>query len=79
MRISLSLSVYEHAAAVIGRTPWEVSRDKELLWQAQSEAFELYGHFPVVVGTDIYNIEAEAYGCTVAEPAPPVRVKTPQR
>jgi uroporphyrinogen decarboxylase len=71
MRIPLSLSVYEHAAAVIGRTPWEVSRDKELLWQAHSAAYEIYNHFPVIVGTDIYNIEAEAYGCVVAEPAPP--------
>ena len=27
MKIPLSLSVYEHAARLIGRTPWEVSRD----------------------------------------------------
>ena len=29
--MELSPSVYEHAAAVIGRTPWDVSRDAELL------------------------------------------------
>jgi len=71
MKIPLSLSVYEHAAAVIGRTPWEVSRDADLLRQAHQEAYRLYRHFPMVVGIDIYNIEAEAYGCTVERPAPP--------
>lgn len=58
-------SVYEHAARVIGRTPWEVSRDGELLAQGHIEAFRLYSHRPVVVGIDIYNLEAEAYGATV--------------
>ncbi|MHB0875680.1 MAG: uroporphyrinogen decarboxylase family protein [Anaerolineae bacterium] len=69
MRIPLSLSVYEHAAALIGRTPWDVSRSGELLWQAHREAYRLYHHFPVTIGIDIYNVEAEAYGCTVSRPA----------
>jgi uroporphyrinogen decarboxylase len=58
-------SVYEHAARVIGRTPWEVSRDGGLLAQGHIEAFRLYSHHPVVVGIDIYNLEAEAYGARV--------------
>jgi len=61
-------SVYEHAARLIGRTPWEVSRDARLLHDGHAEAFRLYRHSPVVVGVDIYNLEAEAYGATVAEP-----------
>lgn len=62
-------SVYEHAAAVIGETPWRVSRDPELLFRAHAEAFQRYRHSPVVVGIDIYNLEAEACGATIAEPA----------
>jgi uroporphyrinogen decarboxylase len=66
--MDLAPSVYEHAAAVIGETPWRVSRDLELLFQAHVEAFHLYRHAPVVVGIDIYNLEAEAYGATILEP-----------
>lgn len=61
-------SVYEHCAALIGRSPWDVSRDADLLLAGQAEAFRRYGHAPVVVGVDIYNLEAEAYGATVAAP-----------
>ncbi len=61
-------AVYEHAARLIGRTPWEVSRDKELLIQGHRAAFEKYRHKPVVVGIDVYNPEAEAFGAVVAEP-----------
>jgi len=68
MRIPLSLSVYEHAARLIGATPWEASRDPELLYRAHAAAYETYRHTPVVVGIDIYNLEAEAYGCAVDHP-----------
>ncbi len=68
MKIPLSLSVYEHAARFVGRTPWEVSRDGELLWQAHRKAYRLYRHTPVVIGIDIYNLEAEAYGCCIQNP-----------
>lgn len=66
--MDFSPSVYEHAAVLIGRTPWEVSRDAELLFEAHAEAFRRYRHAPVVVGIDIYNLEAEAYGGVVARP-----------
>ncbi len=69
MRIGLSLSVYEHAAALIGRSPWEVSRDADLMFQAHRRAYGLYHHFPVTVGIDIYNLEAEAYGCHIQRPS----------
>jgi len=62
-------SVYEHAARVIGKNPWEVSRNGQLLSKAHIEAFRLYNHCPVVVGIDIYNLEAEAYGAIVDSPA----------
>lgn len=60
--------MYEHAAAIIGRTPWEVSRDAELLFQAHAAAYRLYRQTPVMPGIDIYNLEAEAYGATVENP-----------
>ena len=66
--MDFSPSVYEHAAFLIGRTPWEVSRDAELLLEAHAEAFRRYRHAPIVVGIDIYNLEAEAYGGVVDQP-----------
>ncbi len=68
MKIPLSLSVYEHAAALIDATPWDASRDAQVCWRAHRAAYELYEHFPVVVGIDIYNLEAEAYGCEIRRP-----------
>ena len=67
--MQFSPSIYEHAARVIGKSPWEVSRSSELLFQGHAEAFRLYRHQPVVVGIDIYNLEAEAYGATVEKPS----------
>jgi len=61
-------SVYEHAARVIDRRPWDVSRDAELMFQGHAEAYRLYAHRPIVVGVDIYNLEAEAYGAPVRDP-----------
>jgi uroporphyrinogen decarboxylase len=61
-------AVYEHAAFLIGRSPWEASRDAELLRRGHAAAFRLYRHTPVVVSIDIYNLEAEAYGAAVRQP-----------
>jgi uroporphyrinogen decarboxylase len=66
--MELSPSVYEHAAAHIGRTPWDVSRDGELLFAAHAAAYRTYRHSPIMPGIDIYNLEAEAYGATVENP-----------
>ncbi|MBM4019411.1 MAG: hypothetical protein FJ288_14000 [Planctomycetes bacterium] len=68
MGIQFSPSVYEHAARLINRTPWDVSRDPELLFQGHAAAYRLYEHRPIVVGIDIYNLEAEAYGAAVPQP-----------
>ena len=61
-------SVYEHAAFLIGRIPWEVSRDADLMFEAHAEAYRRYRHRPIVVGIDIYNLEAEAYGGVIERP-----------
>ncbi|HRZ54303.1 MAG TPA: uroporphyrinogen decarboxylase family protein [Candidatus Paceibacterota bacterium] len=64
-RIPFTPVVYEHAARFVGRTPWEVSRDAELLFEAHRAAFLEYRHDVIAVGIDIYNLEAEAYGARV--------------
>ncbi len=61
-------AVYEHAALLVGRSPWDVSRDAELTYQAHRLAYLRYRHGPVVVSIDIYNLEAEAYGAVVRRP-----------
>jgi len=66
--MELSPSVYEHAAAMIGRRPWEVSRDPELLFAAHAAAYRVYRQTPIMPGIDIYNLEAEAYGAVVEDP-----------
>ena len=58
-------AVLEHAAALIGRSPWEVSRHARLLHEAHQRAFELYNHSPIVSGIDVYHAEVEAWGVTV--------------
>ena len=78
--MQFSPSVYEHAARVIDKSPWEVSRDGDLLARGNIEAYRLYQHKPVVVGIDIYNLEAEAYGATIrrsAGNAPPAICEHP--
>jgi uroporphyrinogen decarboxylase len=59
--------VYEHAAALINRRPYEVAFDSSLLASAHAEAFRRYRHSPVVVGIDVYNVEAEAYGAVLQD------------
>lgn len=59
---------YDHAAYLIGKQPWEVSRDCTLLVSAQLEAMRKYSYDTCIVGLDIYNVEAEAYGCKLDEP-----------
>lgn len=64
-RFPFAPTIYEHAAAVIGKTPSELAQSAELLIKGQLEAYRLYGHDLVTVGVDIYNIEAEALGAAV--------------
>ena len=68
MKIPFSPSVYEHAARFVGRSPYEVSRDPDLLFEGHRLAWLEYRHRPIVVGIDIYNLEAEAYGARVDVP-----------
>lgn len=60
--------VYEHAAAFLGRSPWEVGYSADLLVQAHEAAWKEYHHSPLTVGIDVYNLEAECYGARVEKP-----------
>jgi len=53
---------------MVERSPWDVSRDADLMFEGHKRAFSLYHHTPVVVGIDIYNIETEAYGAKIQNP-----------
>jgi len=64
-RVPFCPAVYEHKAALIGTTPSRLSRDAALFEQALIREAELYRPDMLVVGCDVYNIEAEAAGCTV--------------
>lgn len=64
-RVPFCPAVYEHKAALIGTTPSRLSRDAGLFEQALIREVELYRPDMLVVGCDVYNIEAEAAGCTV--------------
>jgi uroporphyrinogen decarboxylase len=68
MKIAFTPAVYEHAARFVGRTPWAVSRDAELLFAAHRAAWLEYRHQVLTVGIDIYNLEAEAYGAVIEKP-----------
>jgi uroporphyrinogen decarboxylase len=65
MKIAFTPVVYEHAARFVGRSPWEVSRDGDLLFEGHRRAWLEYHHQVIAVGIDIYNLEAEAYGAKV--------------
>lgn len=68
MKIPFTPAVYENAARFTGRTPYEVSRDPDLLYAGHRAAYLEYHHRPIAVGIDIYNLEAEAYGGKIAIP-----------
>lgn len=58
-------AVYEHKARLAGRSPSEVCRHGGLLRECLERELETYDPDMLVVGVDVYNIEAEALGCTV--------------
>ncbi len=59
-------AIYEHKAAFIGSTPSAISRDADLLTRALLAEYEAVAADGLVVGVDVYNLEAEAVGCKVS-------------
>lgn len=66
--IQLVPVVYEHAAAFLGKSPWEVGYSADLMAQAHIAAWKEYRHSPITVGIDVYNLEAECYGARLEKP-----------
>jgi uroporphyrinogen decarboxylase len=66
-RVPLFLpAIYEHKAWFIRSTPSAISRDADLLTRALLAECEAIGPDALTVGVDVYNLEAEAVGCTVS-------------
>ncbi len=61
-------AVYEHKAALIGKSPAEVANSAELLTEAVLREHETYRADYITVGLDVYNIEAEAMGAPLLVP-----------
>lgn len=64
-RVPFAPAIYEHKAALINKTPSEVCKNHNLLFDAIEAEYEIYHPDILVVGIDIYNIEAEAIGCKI--------------
>ena len=60
-------SIYEHGAAVLGKSPGTVSRNADWMAEAAIASWNRYKHDLVTVGVDIYNVEAEAWGCKLSQ------------
>ena len=58
-------AVYEHKAQLIGKSPSEICRNEDLLVEGLLKELETYDPDMLVVGIDVYNVEAEALGCEV--------------
>jgi uroporphyrinogen decarboxylase len=58
-------AIYEHKGWFVGRTPSSVARDERLLSEALQAEYEQVRPDALTIGVDVYNVEAEAAGCTV--------------
>jgi uroporphyrinogen decarboxylase len=67
-RVPFCPAVYDHKAGLIGVTPSEMCRDADLFERAIVREVEVYDPDMLVVGCDVYNVEAEAAGCEVTYP-----------
>ncbi len=64
-RVPFVPAIYEHKGALVGRSPSEVCRNADYLYAALIRELEIYDPDMLVIGIDVYNVEAEALGCKV--------------
>jgi uroporphyrinogen decarboxylase len=64
-RIPFVPAIYEHKGHLVGRSPSEICRNPEYLYAGLQRELQLYDPDMLVIGIDVYNIEAEAAGCEV--------------
>jgi len=62
-RIPFVPAIYEHKGALVGKSPSEICRNPEYLYAGLRRELELYDPDMLVIGIDVYNVEAEALGC----------------
>jgi uroporphyrinogen decarboxylase len=58
-------AIYEHKAALLGCSVAEVATSADRLVKAIMAEIETYRADAVTVGVDVYNVEAEAIGCSL--------------
>jgi uroporphyrinogen decarboxylase len=64
-RIPFVPAIYEHKGALIGKSPSQICRNAEYLYSGLRRELETYDPDMLVIGIDVYNVEAEALGCKV--------------
>ncbi len=64
-RVPFIPAIYEHKAWFIHQTPSQVCKGPELFFRALMAEYEIVRADALTIGLDVYNIEAEALGCTV--------------
>lgn len=64
-RIPFVPAIYEHKGALIGKTPSEICRNADYLYTGLKKELATYDPDMLVIGIDVYNVEAEAMGCPV--------------
>jgi uroporphyrinogen decarboxylase len=64
-RVPFLPAIYEHKGWFVGVTPSTICRDAQLLTTALLAEYERIQPDALTVGVDVYNVEAEAVGCTV--------------
>ncbi len=64
-RIPFVPAIYEQKGALIGKSPSEIARNPEYLYNGLLKELATYDADMLVIGIDVYNVEAEALGCKV--------------
>ncbi|MGA2635207.1 MAG: uroporphyrinogen decarboxylase family protein [Terracidiphilus sp.] len=64
-RIPFVPAIYEHKGALIGKSPSQICRNANYLYAGLLRELEVYDPDLLVIGIDVYNVEAEALGCEV--------------
>jgi len=65
-RIPFVPAIYEHKGALVGKTPSQICRNADFLYAGLKRELEVYDPDMLVIGIDVYNVEAEAMGAPVA-------------
>jgi len=64
-RVPFAPAIYEHKAALLGKSPSIVGRNSDMIVEAIRKEYEIYRPDLLTVGLDVYNVECEAVGCKV--------------